>query len=218
MRDVLSSFHSESAAAGGGQAGSVRNAIPAILLFGLFALLSACTRTPVLPAETASLPERVELTGVPFYPQSDYQGGPAALASMLNQRGLETSPGLLRAQLQHLDREEAMATELEAAARRLGMQVFPLAPRLESVLVEVAAGNPVLVLQHPGLSWRGPSRQFAVVIGFDRRERQLVLRSGTTRRLIASFADFDRGWAKGGRWAVLTLPADRLPATAHGHP
>ncbi|MFD2405726.1 hypothetical protein ACFSVK_07995 [Azorhizophilus paspali] len=74
------------------------------------------------------------------------------------------------------------------------------------------------MLQHPGLSWRGPSRQFAVVIGFDRREQQLVLRSGTTRRLIASFADFDRGWAKGGRWAVLTLPADRLPATAHGHP
>ncbi|MFD2405727.1 hypothetical protein ACFSVK_08000 [Azorhizophilus paspali] len=104
---------------------SVRNAIPAILLFGLFALLSACTRIPVLPAETASLPERVELTGVPFYPQSDYQGGPAALTSMLNQRGLETSPGLLRAQLQHLDREDAMATELEAAARRLGMQVFP---------------------------------------------------------------------------------------------
>lgn len=189
----------------------------AILLLGLFTLLAACARAPLLPAETGRLPERVELTGVPFYSQDDYQCGPAALAAMLGQRGLDTSPGLLKDQVYLPGRQGSLQVEMVAAARRHGMLVYPLAPRLESVLAEVAAGNPVLVLQNLALDW-WPSWHFAVVVGYDRRERQLILRSGTTRRLITDFATFDRTWAKGGRWAVLTLPANRLPATAQMHP
>ena len=189
----------------------------AILLLGLFTLLAACARAPLLPAETGRLPERVELTGVPFYSQDDYQCGPAALAAMLGQRGLDTSPGLLKDQVYLPGRQGSLQVEMVAAARRHGMLVYPLAPRLESVLAEVAAGNPVLVLQNLALDW-WPSWHFAVVVGYDRREQQLILRSGTTRRLITDFVAFDRTWAKGGRWAVLTLPASRLPATAQMHP
>ncbi|SER10693.1 hypothetical protein SAMN04244573_02894 [Azotobacter beijerinckii] len=192
----------------------VTRRLRAIGLLGLFALLAACARAPVLPPETERLPERVELVGVPFYPQEDYQGGPAALASMLNQRGLDTSPGLLKDQvLSSGGKGESRQEAMVAAARRHGMLVQPLAPRLESVLSEVAAGNPVLVLQNLSRGWWSDWR-FAVVVGYDRRERQLILRSGTTRRLTTDFAAFDRGWAKGGRWAVLTLSANRLPATA----
>lgn len=177
------------------------------------ALLAACARSPVLSPEGERLPERVELSDVPFFPQQAYQCGPAALSTMLNQRGVMTSPGLLKDKVYIPDREGSLQVEMVAAARSHEMLVYPLQPRLDAVLAEVAAGNPVLVLQNLGFDWY-PQWHFAVVVGYDRRERELMLRSGTTRRLETSFNTFDRTWARGGRWAVVTLSPDRLPAQA----
>ena len=97
------------------------------------------------------------------------------------------------------------------------MLVYPLQGGLESVLEEVAAGNPVLVLQNQAFSW-WPRWHFAVVVGFDRERRELVLRSGITRRWVTDFTSFESTWKRSGRWAVLTLPGDRLPATAAAVP
>ncbi|WAJ35853.1 PA2778 family cysteine peptidase [Pseudomonas sp. GOM7] len=180
------------------------------------ALLAACARSPVLSPEGERLPERVELSDVPFFPQQAYQCGPAALSTMLNQRGVMTSPGLLKDKVYIPGREGSLQVEMVAAARSHEMLVYPLQPRLDAVLAEVAAGNPVLVLQNLGFDWY-PQWHFAVVVGYDRRERELMLRSGTTRRLETSFNTFDRTWARGGRWAVVTLSPDRLPAQADMH-
>lgn len=187
--------------------------MPRLLLLLVIALLGACARTPIVPVGTASLPERAELTEVPFFPQEDYQCGPAALATMLTQRGIDTSPDLLVDRVYLPGRKGSLQVEMIAAARAHDFLVYPLESRLEAVLTEVAAGNPVLVLQNLAFD-RWPQWHFAVVVGYDLATQTLVLRSGTTRRWTGTFSQFERSWAKGNRWAVVTVEPDRLPKTA----
>lgn len=163
--------------------------------------------------DSTSLPEQAELAEVPFFPQQDYQCGPAALATMLSQRGIETGPDRLVERVYIPERKGSLQVEMVAAARAHGLLVYPLQPKLEALLAEVAAGNPVLVLQNLAFD-QWPQWHFAVVVGYDLAEQQIILRSGTTKRWVGSFHQFERSWVKGGRWAVLTLEPDHLPAFA----
>ena len=188
----------------------------ALIRFGLvllLALLAACARSPVLQPETAQLPARVELTQVPFFPQDAYQCGPAALATVLVHAGIASNPEQLRERVYLPGRQGSLQVELVAAARQEGRLVYPLEPHLDSILAEVAAGNPVLVLQNLAFNW-WPTWHFAVVVGYDRAREVLVLRSGVTRRLETDFATFMRTWQRGERWAVVVTDPARLPATA----
>ena len=100
------------------------------------------------------LPERVELKQVPFFPQKEYQCGPAALATVLVGGGAKTTAEELVAQVYIPERKGSLQVEMLAAARRHGMVPYVLAPRFEDMLREIAAGTPVIVLQNMGVSSR----------------------------------------------------------------
>jgi tetratricopeptide (TPR) repeat protein len=166
-----------------------------------------------VPPLPDSLPPSVELADTPFFPQEIHQCGPAALATVLNVRGIEVSPEQLAPQVYLPEREGSLQVELSAAARRYAQLAYPLAPRLEDLLTEVAAGNPVLVLQNQAFDWL-PRWHYAVVIGYDLERNEMILRSGTRRRWISKLSAFDNTWRRAGRWALVILPAGQIPASA----
>ena len=161
----------------------------------------------------ADLPQQAMVANVPFFPQEDYECGPASLAMVLQTAGLSVLPEQLVEQVYVPGRKGTFQTELLAASRRHGLPAYVLQPTVETVLREVAAGNPVLVFQNLSLPVY-PVWHYAVVIGFDRARNVLVLHSGRTERLEMSLFAFERTWARGGYWAMVALAPPRLPATA----
>lgn len=184
-----------------------------ILLFAL--LLSGCaTQThSLLQSRPADIPARQELAATPFFPQEKYQCGPAALATVLQASDIEVSPQELISQVYVPERKGSLQSEMLAAARRNGALAMTIPPQMDALLREVASGNPVVVMQNLSLPIY-PMWHYAVVIGYDLDREEVVLRSGTYRRLVMPLSTFEHTWGRSNRWAMTALPPTRLPATA----
>ncbi|HVL75234.1 MAG TPA: PA2778 family cysteine peptidase [Noviherbaspirillum sp.] len=188
--------------------------LPGVFLV-LVLLLSGCaTQTHnLLQGRDASIPPRQELVATPFFPQELYQCGPASLATVLQVAGVSATPEQLVSQVYIPERQGSLQTEMIAAARRHGTLAVTIPPRLDALLQEVANGTPVIVLQNLSLPVQ-PVWHYAVVIGYDLDRREVVLRSGTTEREVMPMRTFEHTWARSNHWAMVAMPAGRLPATA----
>ena len=164
-----------------------------------------------------ALPAQADLHETPFFAQAEYECGPAALAMAMSAAGLPTTPEALVPQVYLPARKGSLQVELPVAVRRAGLLAYTLAPKLQVVLQEVAAGNPVIVFQNLSLPWY-PVWHYAVVIGYNRDDQTLLMHSGTTARMPISFSAFERTWSRGNYWAMVATPPEQLPATADAAP
>lgn len=182
----------------------------------LFLLLTGCAAAPQSAAllesaeSEASLPTAVLLGDVPFYPQEDYQCGPAALATVLQASRVSITPDTLVPQVYVPARQGSLQIEMLAAPRRYGRVTHVLPPDLEGVLREVQSGRPVLVMQNLGLDWY-PQWHYAVVVGYDLEAAEIILRSGLIRDYRLALPVFERTWQRAEHWAVLVLQPGELP-------
>ncbi len=186
-------------------------------LVGVFLLLlGGCASTPqtdmILAAPHSSLPRHVELKDVPYYAQDSYQCGPASLAMALNAAHIEVTPETLRPEVYLPDRHGSLQVEMLGASRRHGAIAYQLAPQLNDVLTEVASGTPVVVLQNLAYSWY-PMWHYAVVVGYDLDNAQVILRSGPEMRQVLPIKTFEHTWARSNYWAMVALPPGSIPKT-----
>jgi tetratricopeptide (TPR) repeat protein len=184
--------------------------IPALLaLQGL----AGCAVTPAGSVPPPGLPESVELSAVPFHPQTSHQCGPAALATVLGAAGLAVSPAELADEVYLPGRAGSLQAELAAAVRARALLAYEVGGELHDLYAQLAAGTPVLVLQRLGAGpW--PGWHYAVLVGYDSHSDRVILRSGVEQRLQMSAARFEATWERGGRWAIAVIQPGELPAHA----
>lgn len=179
-------------------------------------ILAGCASSPqtrLLLDNPPDIPPRVELSEVPFYPQQKYHCGPAALAGIMNYRGVDVLPEQIVELVYLPELKGSLQVEVGAATRQFDLLPVKLDGRLESLLREVDAGNPVFVLQNLGLDLY-PVWHYEILIGYDFDERQMILRSGVHRRITRSFALFEKTWQRAGHWALAVIASDEIPASA----
>lgn len=182
---------------------AVRVAALSVAALGLI----GCAAAPQLPS--GARPE--ELTGVPFFPQTDYQCGPAALATVLAHAGAPVDAESLVREVYVEGLRGSLQPELLGATRRHGFIPYVIAPEPSALMAELAARRPVLVLQNQGVD-RVPVWHYAVVVGIE--DDNVVLRSGTEERRIERASRFLRSWQRGMNWAFVAIEPGTLPATA----
>lgn len=188
-----------------------------LTLVAAVACLTACTtlipQTVALRTDwPAGVPRQVELSRVPFFPQEEYQCGPAALAMVMQHAGVPVRPEPLVQEVWLPARSGSLQLEMLAAPRRHGLVSYRLAPSYADLLREVAAGRPVLVLQDVGPLL--PQWHYAVVNGFDYATGTVYLRSGLQPRQEMPFSYFERTWQAGKYWAMVVTQPDDIPPTA----
>ncbi len=196
----------------------VRFAAVSVMLLLLTACVSAPQSAQLLQQSADHLfATPVSLDFVPFYPQEDYQCGPAALATVLQASSVEVTPDELVSRVYVPARQGSLQIEMLAAARAYGRASYQLAPLLEHVLHEVREGRPVLVMQNLGLSWY-EQWHYAVVVGYDLEQKELMLRSGTIKDYRVPVKVFERTWRRSEHWAFVVLQPGEMPVHAEELP
>jgi Peptidase_C39 like family/Tetratricopeptide repeat len=170
----------------------------------------------VLAQTPPGLPASAEIRDVPYFAQTEHHCGPAALAMVLGNAGLKVTPNQLADQVYLPGMQGSLQVEMLAAARRNGMVAYVLQPYLDDVLFEVATGTPVITLENYGAPYF-PVWHYAVTIGFDLPRREVIRHSGALERKALPLSVFEYFWRqgyRGGRWAMVAVPPERVPATA----
>ncbi|MEZ5490481.1 MAG: PA2778 family cysteine peptidase [Gammaproteobacteria bacterium] len=195
-----------------------QSAIRFSLLLTLWLSLAACRSAPqseaLLSENPRSIPVSAMISDLPFFPQERYQCGPAALATVLSHNDRLTTPAELERFMYLPERQGTFQLEVVAAARSTGRVTYALEPLLKDILIEIDAGNPVIVFQNLGLR-RWPVWHFAVVKGYDLEAGTLILNSGTIEDHEMKIKTFERTWGRADHWAIVALNPGELPETAN---
>jgi len=161
---------------------------------------------------TLTGPERTIIADVPFYPQEDFQCGPASLAMVLTWSGQSVTPAELSPEVYTPAKKGSLQSAIISAARRHGRIAYPI-NGAEHLMAEIAKGHPVVVLLNLGLSWY-PKWHYAVVVGYDLPASEIIFHSGNIQYDRLSFRVFENIWTRSKQWGVLVLAPTRLPAVA----
>jgi tetratricopeptide (TPR) repeat protein len=190
------------------------------LAAGAFFLALVCGCASLVPQTMAlrdawpeGVPGRTEISGVPFFPQEEYQCGPSALATALVHSNVQVTPEALVPSVYIPERQGSLQAEMLATPRQYGRVAYRLEPRFPDLVREVAAGNPVVILQDIGLGFF-TKWHYAVVVGYDYPAGELYLRSGQKEREATPFTILEYTWKKSNYWAMVALPPGKIPVTA----
>jgi tetratricopeptide (TPR) repeat protein len=186
----------------------------ALFLFITALLISGCAIFPRgdWPQGLAGIPAQREIASVPFFPQNEYQCGPAALAMVLAWSGLDVEPAELTEKVYTASLKGSLQPAMIAGARRSSRLAYVISGT-ESLIREIAAGHPVIVLQNLGLSWI-PVWHYAVAVGYDSTRDEVNLHSGLNAWQRLSMPVFQNTWSRAQDWGLLVLKPGELPATA----
>ncbi len=151
-----------------------------------------------LDASRASTRHLIE--GIPFFKQDAHQCGPAAMASVLNYRGIDVSPEEIIKAIYSKGALGTLDFDMVLYAERRGLKADKYRGTLENLQQNIDLSNPLIALVDYGfLNYRRD--HFMVVLGYD--ENHIYVNSGTEPFVAVSNDEFIRIWKRTNFWTLL---------------
>lgn len=180
------------------------------MLVSIFLLLTACQtplQTRVLLADNHFGFSQHSISNVPFYPQQAFFCGPTTLSEVINFYGGTVTPEDIAPATFIPDLEGTLQVEITASARQNGLLAYAERGSLTQLLGLVRDNIPVIVLQNNSISMF-PMWHYAVVIGYDLAEENIILHTGETKAHKLNLATFERTWQRGNYWFLAAVPGN----------
>lgn len=162
-------------------------------------------------AAIASVPKTHRLN-VPFVKQTHRHCGPATVSMVMQFYGRNAMQADVVDAVFDQAKLGTFQTDVVAYLRSQGFLPYVLPPHISEVIQAVADGYPVIVMQN--LGFNVPTKllsrwHYAVVVGYDLSQQEMILHSGPFESYRLPFKTFERTWARSGYWALAAWPVQR---------
>jgi ABC-type bacteriocin/lantibiotic exporter with double-glycine peptidase domain len=149
------------------------------------------------------------IEAVPFVKQSEYDCGPAALASVLSFWGKAADLERITASVYLPKLRGTLPMDLERYAQDEGFKTSSTAGTVATLKTAVRSNIPVICLLDLGF-WFYRQPHFVTVIGFDNGNSLFIMHDGGTPNKTMPYEDFEKKWSRAGKWMIMITPNQNL--------
>jgi len=176
----------------------------ATLLLPHVSLLTSCSTgahelSITRPSQTVTIEE------VPFFPQLDYQCGPASLAGVLSYYGVNVEPDEIAESIYRENIRGTVSLDMVLYARERGFAATWLNGNPDDIIEAVDRGKPVIVMIDRGFSL-AKVYHYMVITGYS--FNGVIANTGTTPQKLISWETFMSQWEKTRNWTLLITPKE----------
>jgi ABC-type bacteriocin/lantibiotic exporter with double-glycine peptidase domain len=166
------------------------------------ALLGGCSM-PGMDRAPHPVSKSIRIEGVPFFPQSSYQCGPASLTGILNYYGDDISPEEIAEAIYRNKIRGTVSLDMALYPRKRGFSSRWYSGSIDDIQRAVGEGTPLIVMVDRGLIWVS-AHHFMVVTGYT--PEGIVANTGKTQGKIIPWNRFLSYWHKTQNWTLLITP------------
>jgi len=167
-----------------------------ICTFLALVLISSCITAQQIPQTY----DMHVINNVPFFPQEDYQCGPASLASVLTYWNIHTEPDEIGRDIFSKSARGTLTIDMMLYAQKKGLYVQQFKGSSEALRNYLDSGYPLIVLVDYGISLF-QMNHFMVVTGY--RNSSVIVHSGRFQNKLIPEKDFLASWKKTDYWSLL---------------
>ena len=150
-------------------------------------------------------PNALYVKQVPFYPQTQYQCGPASLATVLNYWGRHVTPEQIAQEIYRPGMKGTLSLDLWQYAKAQDFQASVRQGSWEFLETQVSRERPIIAFLNLGFR-QVPLGHFLVVVGVDPEDKSVIAYSGVEKNQRIPFDRFKEAWEKTNYWSLLIEP------------